>query len=50
MDVDELLGLSVLPRELVARRRDGAPVDPDTRISLTHGPPSEPADIIPWLD
>lgn len=50
MDVDELLGLPVLPRELVARRRDGAPVDPDTRISLMHGPPSEPADIIPWLD
>jgi hypothetical protein len=50
-DIDELQGVaSPLPADLLARRRDGAPVDPEVRIGLTSGPPSEPAEVIPWID
>ena len=51
MDIDELQGLFPdLPPELQVSRRSGAPVDPGARISMTFGPPSEPAETIPPID
>jgi hypothetical protein len=51
MDIDELRAVaSALPGELLARRRDGMPVDRSVRIGLTQAPPSEPAELIPWID
>jgi hypothetical protein len=51
MDVDEVRGVAApLPSELLTRRRDGRPVDPTIRITLTSGPPSEAADSIPFID
>jgi hypothetical protein len=51
MDMDELRGVfPALPPELLARRRDGSIVDPTVRVTLMHGPPSEPAEEIPWID
>jgi hypothetical protein len=51
MDVDQLRDAAPkLPSELLATRRPGSTDDPAARISLTHGPPSEPAETIPWVD
>ena len=51
MDVDELRGVfPALPPELVARPRDGATLDPAVRRTLAHGPPSQPAEVIPWME
>jgi hypothetical protein len=51
MDVDELRGVvPALPPELLARRRDGSAVDPGVRITFMQPPPSEPAEVIPWID
>jgi hypothetical protein len=51
MDVDELRGVfPVLPPELLARRRDGSTFDPAMRITITQGPPSQPAEVIPWIE
>lgn len=51
MDVDELDGVfPVLPAELLVTRRSGATVDPADRISMTLGPPSEPAETIPPIE
>jgi hypothetical protein len=51
MDVDQLQGVfPALPPELVARPRDGSVVDPAIRITFVHGPPSQPAEVIPWME
>jgi hypothetical protein len=51
MDVDELQGVfPTLPAELLARRRDGSPMNPAIRITYVQPPPSEPAEAIPWID
>ena len=51
MDVEELRGIFPrLPPELLAVRRRGSTVDPAARTTLFDGPPSEPAEVIPWLD
>jgi hypothetical protein len=51
MDVDELRGLfPALPPELVARPRGGAILDPAVRLTPSYGPPSQPAEVIPWMD
>ena len=50
-DVDELGAVFPrLPAELLAVRRAGSTADPLARITLTNGPPSEPAAIIPAID
>jgi len=51
MDVDELRGVfPSIPPELLARGRDGATLDPAVRLTHTHGPPSQPAEVIPWIE
>jgi hypothetical protein len=51
MDVDQLQGVfPTLPPELLARRRDGSPIGPATRITFVQAPPSEPAEAIPWIN
>lgn len=51
MDVDQLQGVfPALPAELVARPREGSVIDPAVRITFVHGPPSQPAEVIPWME
>ena len=51
MDRDELDGmLPPPPADLRAVRRPGSSVDPAARYTLLAGPPSDPAEVIPWID
>jgi hypothetical protein len=51
MDVDQLRGVALeLPAELRAVRPPGSTVDPAVRITMTLGPPSGPAETIPFID
>jgi hypothetical protein len=51
MDVDELRRVfPALPPELLARRRDGSAVDAGVRITHSQSPPSQPAEVIPWIE
>ena len=51
MDVDQLGGVfPALPPELLARRLAGSAVDPATRITFVQAPPSQPAEVIPWIE
>ena len=51
MDRDELDGLvPPPPAALRAVRRPGSTVDPAARYTFLAGPPSDPAEVIPWID
>ena len=51
LDRDELEGVvPPPPAALRATRRAGSTIDPAARFTLVAGPPSEPAEVIPWID
>jgi len=51
MDADEVRDVGPrLPAELLTVRRPGSIIDPTARITLTLGPPSEPAETIPSIE